>query len=192
MSHTEELSGVLFSKERIADRVSALALEINRLYAGQPLVVICVLKGAFMFFSDLVRRITLRPRLDFVRIASYGHSTRQGERIFFTKDVELPLQGEHVLVVEDVVDTGRSMDLLLRQLGARGASSLRLAALVDKSERREVDVKVDFVGFPLSEGFIVGYGLDYAEKYRELPEIHLLAPGEDVLEARFYKNIRLC
>jgi hypoxanthine phosphoribosyltransferase len=170
----ERLSEPVFKRERIAERVGTLAEEINRLYDGKSLVVVCVLKGAFMFFSDLVRQLNLRPRLDFVRLASYGSRTGRKEHIFFTKDVELPLDGQHVLVVEDIVDTGHSMDFLFKHLAAKGAESLRLCALVDKFERREVDVKVDFVGFPLTQGFIVGYGLDYAEKYRELPEIHIL------------------
>ena len=177
MNHEPRLSGVLFSREQIAARVGTLAREIDYFYAGQALVIICVLKGGFMFFSDLIRQITLSPRLDFVRIASYGHKTSRDERIYFTKDVELPLRGEHVLIVEDIVDTGRSMDFLFRQFEARGALSLRLAALVDKFERREVDIKVDFAGFSVSKGFVVGYGMDYAEKYRELPEIHLLTLG---------------
>ena len=174
MIGVERLSEPVFSRERIAERVGVLAEEINRVYAGKYLVVICVLKGAFMFFSDLVRQLNLHPRLDFVRLTSYADRTDRKEQIFFTKDVELPLDGQHVLVVEDIVDTGHSMDFLFKQLAARGAESLRLCALVDKFERREVDVKDDFVGFSLTQGFIVGYGLDYAEKYRELPEIHIL------------------
>ncbi|MCL1890217.1 MAG: hypoxanthine phosphoribosyltransferase [Desulfovibrionaceae bacterium] len=164
----------LFSREAIASRVVELAEEINGVYAGQRLVVICVLKGAFIFFSDLVRQIRLETCLDFVRIASYGRKKDRDGRIFFTKDVELSLNGEHVLVVEDIVDTGHSMDFLFKQLAARGAASLRLAALVDKSERRERSVVVDWAGFSITSGFIVGYGLDYAEKYRELPDIRLL------------------
>jgi hypoxanthine phosphoribosyltransferase len=174
MSREEKFSRILFSPLQIEERVKALAEDINLQYRGKNLTIICVLKGAFMFFADLVRYITLHPRLDFVRIASYGNNISREERIYFTKDVELSLAGQHVLVVEDIVDTGRSMDFLFRQLAARGALSLRLCALVDKFERREVDMKVDFVGFSIPEGFIVGYGLDYAEKYREFPEIRLL------------------
>ena len=170
----EILSDIVYSEAQVQERIRALAAEINRQYEGEDLVVICVLKGAFMFFSDLVKHITVRPRLDFVRIASYGNKTSSEERVYFTKDVELPLKDQHVLVVEDVVDTGRSMEFLYGQLCARGAKSIKLCALVDKSERRAVDIKVDFAGFKLAEGFIVGYGLDYAERYRELPEIRIL------------------
>lgn len=170
----ENLSEVVYSEEQIDARIRELAAQINRDYAGKELVVVGVLKGAFMFFSDLVKRINLRPKLDFVRIASYGNNMSSDERVYFTKDVELPLQDKHVLIVEDVVDTGRSMEFLFGQLAARGAASIKLCALVDKYERRTVDIKVDYIGFKLDEGFIVGYGLDYAEKYRELPEIRIL------------------
>ena len=141
----------LISEEAIQTRVKEMAGEISTLYKDEPLVVVCVLKGAFMFFSDLVRHLTCKPELDFVRLAS---------------------EGKHVLIVEDIVDTGHSMDFLYRQFQARGARSLRLAVLVDKNERREVPVTSHFVGFALPSGFVVGYGLDYAESYRELPAIY--------------------
>lgn len=161
----------LITEEAIQQRVDEIAKEINELYAGEPLVVVCVLKGAFMFFSDLVKRLTGRPELDFVRLASYGGQT-SSTTISFTKDVELHLEGKHVLIVEDIIDTGHSMDFLFRQLAARGARSLRLAVLVDKHERRIVPVTAHFVGFSVPGGFLVGYGLDCAEQYRELPALY--------------------
>jgi hypoxanthine phosphoribosyltransferase len=166
---------VLFSEEDIAQRIRELAENIDRFYAGKPLVMVCVLKGAFMFFSDLVKQVTLRPEIDFVRVASYGGSTVSSGSLHLTKDVEISLTDKHVLLVEDVVDSGRTADFLFRLMSARGAKSLRLAALIDKIERREVDVAVDFLGFPLASGFIVGYGLDYAEQFRGLPAIYLAA-----------------
>lgn len=165
-----------FSPAVIDERVRALAAQINELYAGEPLVMICVLKGAFMFFSDLVKHITVEPEIDFVRVASYGAGDTSSGTVSFTKDVEIPLEGKHVVIVEDIVDSGRTMDFLLRQMRARGANSLRVAALVDKVERRTVDVQVDFAGFSISAGFIVGYGLDYAERFRELPGIYTVDP----------------
>lgn len=162
----------LFTEEQIKARLDDIAAQINTLYAGEPLVVVCVLKGGFMFFSDIVKRLTCKPELDFVRLASYGQGTASTKAINFTKDVEIPLEGKHVLIVEDIVDTGHSMDFLLRQLAARGARSLRLAVLLDKHERREVPVTPHFVGFTLPAGFVVGYGLDYAELYRELPALY--------------------
>lgn len=173
---TKETFTAVYSEEQIATRVAELATEINTLYAGQPLVVICVLKGAFMFFTDLVRHLTVEPELDFVRLASYGSKQERGEHISFTKDIEVSIEGKHVLVVEDIIDTGHTMDFLFRQLAARGSKSLRLATLIDKSERRAVPIRADFVGFHLPKGFIVGYGLDYAERYRELGGIYEMSP----------------
>lgn len=162
----------VYSAEDIARRVGELGAAINAEYAGKPLVVVCILKGAFMFFSDLVRELTVGPEVDFVRLASYGDGMRTSRSVSFTKDVELSLRDKHVLLVEDVVDSGHTIDFLLRQLKARGAASIKVAVLVDKQERREMFVTPDFVGFTLREGYIVGYGLDCAEKYRELPAIY--------------------
>lgn len=162
----------LITAEQIERRVGELAGAINEVYADKQPVVICVLKGAFMFFSDLLKHVTVRPEIDFVRLASYGQSDVSSGTVSFSKDVELPLAGKDVLLVEDVVDSGVTMDFLLGQMRARGVNSLRVAALVDKVERREVNVPVDFAGFSISSGFIVGYGLDYAERYRELPAIY--------------------
>ena len=169
---------LLYDKESIQQRVKELAAEIDTLYKDEPLVIICVLKGAFMFFSDLVRYLTISPEVDFVRLASYGKGTESSQNIAFTKDVETSLTGKHVLIVEDIIDTGYSMDFLLRQLAARGAQSLRLAVLVDKQQRRRVPVSPHFIGFALPAGFIVGYGLDYAERFRTLPAIYEI-PSED-------------
>ena len=164
---------------RIARRLDELAAELNEAYRDRSLVVVCVLKGGIMFFSDLVRRLNCQPELDFVRLASYGDGTSPQDQIILTKDVDLSLQGKHVLVVEDIMDTGRSMEFLLRHLASKGAASLRLAVLVDKQERREVAVHPDIVGFSVPSGFLIGYGLDYAEKYRELPAVYELIPAED-------------
>ena len=167
----------VYDADRIQTRVAELAAEISALYDGEDLVIVCVLKGGFMFFSDLARRIEgPQVEVDFVRLASYGRSTTSSNTISFVKDVELSLAGKHVLVVEDIIDTGHTMDFLLRQFAAREVKSLRLAAMVDKQERREVPVNADFTGFALSGGFIVGYGLDYAERYRELPAIFEVIP----------------
>jgi len=167
----------IYAADQIQTRVAELAAEISALYDGEDLAVVCVLKGGFMFFSDLIRRLEgPRVEVDFVRLASYGRSTASSGAVSFVKDVELSLAGKHALVVEDIIDTGHTMDFLLRQFAARGAKSLRLAAMVDKRERREVPVNADFTGFALSGGFIVGYGLDYAERYRELPAIFEVIP----------------
>jgi len=170
---------LIYGEEQIQARVAEMATEINALYDGEDFVVVCVLKGAFMFFSDLTRRLQgPQVEVDFVRLASYGKSTTSSRTVSFVKDIELSLAGKHVLIVDDIIDTGRSMDFLLRQFAARGAQSLHLAVMVDKQERREVPVHVGFTGFSLPEGFIVGYGMDYAEHYRALPGIYAIIPEE--------------
>jgi len=171
----EKLSAPIITREAIDARLGTLAAEIDAAYRGQPLVLVCVLKGAFIFFADLARRLTVCPEVDFVRVASYGQTSESSRDIRFTKDMEISIEGKHVLLVDDIVDSGHTMEFLKGQFAVRGAASLRVAALVDKAARREAQVQVDFAGFPLEDGFIVGYGLDYAEKYRTLPAIHELA-----------------
>ncbi len=158
----------------IAARVREMATQINAIYAGTPLLVIAVLKGAFIFCADLVRELNMPLEVDFIRLSSYGRATQSSETVQLGKDVESSLTGRHVLIVEDIVDTGLSMAFLRKELEARGAASIRLAAFVDKPERRQVPMHVDFTGFVVPSGFVVGYGLDYAEKYRELPGIYVL------------------
>ena len=164
----------LISPESIAKRVDELARRINEDYRGKDPVVLCVLNGAFMFFADLVRKLKVEPRVDFVRLSSYGKSDTSSGSIAFVKDAELPLAGKDVLIVEDIVDTGLTMDFLVREIRSRGVNSLRIAALVDKVERRTVDLTVDYVGFTIPSGFIVGYGLDYVGRFRELPGIYVV------------------
>ena len=168
----KETFNLIISEESIASRVKELAQEINGLYKDEPVVALCVLKGAFMFFSDLMRNLSITPEIDFIRLASYGMGTENTQAISFTKDAEISLQGKHVLIIEDIIYTGYTMSFLLGQLAARGAKSLRLVVLIDKQERRKVSVSADFVGFTVPEGFLVGYGIDYAEKYRTLPAIY--------------------
>ncbi len=164
----------LYTAADIDASVRAMAARINACYAGEPVLLVGVLKGAFIFCADLARQLTMPLEVDFVRLASYGTATSGDQEIKFTKDVETSLAGKHVLIVEDIVDTGRSMAFLRAQFASRGAKSVRLAAFVDKPERREVPVNADFTGFHIASGFIVGYGLDYAEHYRELPGLHIL------------------
>ncbi|MBQ3059402.1 MAG: hypoxanthine phosphoribosyltransferase [Desulfovibrio sp.] len=168
---------VVFSAEQIAARVREVAAQVDACYGEETLVVVCVLKGGFVFFSDLVRCLQNRNvELDFVRLASYGKSDVSSGHVIFSKDVESDISGKHVLIVEDIVDSGRSMRFLLDQFAARRPRSLRLATLVDKHERRQNTVKADFIGFSLERGFIVGYGLDYAERFRALPGVYEIIP----------------
>ncbi len=169
----------LIDAASIQRRVAGLAREITARYAGEPFLAVCVLKGAFIFFADLVRQFPESPEVDFVRLASYGAGTSPGASIRFTKDLEADIAGRHVLLVEDIVDTGHSLRFLVDELTRRGPLSVRICALVDKHERREAALDVDFVGFRVESGFIVGYGMDFAEQHRCLNEICELSP-EDV------------
>lgn len=161
----------VFSEQEIQNRVKVLGKEISQVYKDEPLVLICVLKGAFLFFSDLVRNISCPHEIDFVRLASYGSSDKSSKSIAFTKDIEINVENKHVLIVEDIIDTGFTMEFLLKQLSVRKAKSVKIAALLSKKARREKAIPIDFVGFYIQDGFLVGYGLDYAEKYRYLPNI---------------------
>jgi hypoxanthine phosphoribosyltransferase len=162
------------SSETIQQRVRELADEINEKYKGKDVVCVCVLKGAYVFFSDVVRLLDMRPVVDFIRLSSYGNSSNTSGKILFSKDLEIDITDKHVIVFEDIVDTGRSMEFLMAVLKKRGPASVRICALLKKDERSEVNVHVDYCGFPLTKGFVVGYGLDYAERYRELPGVYEL------------------
>ncbi len=165
---------LVFHQDVIARRIRELGREISDRYGEEPLVCICVLKGAFVFFADLMRSLTINPELDFVRLASYAGGTSREGKMIFSKDIEVSVKDKHVLIVEDIVDTGHSMEYLTKVLKVRNPRSIAIAALIDKNERREVEVTVDFPGFALEKGFIVGYGLDYDERCRCLEGIYEL------------------
>ena len=164
----------VLSPAAISQRVQEMAAAIDESCHGENMVAVCVLKGAFPFFNDLVRAMKSEVMIDFVRLASYGNGTSSSARVQITKDVEISLKGRDVLIVEDIVDSGRSMDFLIKHFSGKGAKSIQLATLIDKKERREFDVSCDYVGFEIQTGFIVGYGLDYAELYRTLPGVYEL------------------
>ena len=169
---------VLFSQETIQARIKELGAEITRDYAGRNPLLIGVLKGACFFLSDLMRAIDTRLSLEFMAISSYGSSTRTSGEVRIMKDLDVPIEGRHILVVEDIVDTGLTLSYLLANLHARGAASVKLAALLDKYERRQKEVKIDYLGFQIPDEFVVGYGLDFAERYRNLPFIAVLKNPE--------------
>ena len=160
------------SAEEIAERVQALGQEISSTSTAD-LLVIGILNGAFIFTADLIRAITTPLEVDFIRVASYGNNTSSGE-IRLLKDLELPISGKNVLLVEDIVDTGNTINWLAEHLKDREAASIKLCALIDKRERRQKEVRIDYCGFQVEEGFLVGYGLDHAEQYRHLPDIYSL------------------
>ena len=167
---------VLFSEEQIRARIAELGAQITRDYAGLNPLLIGVLKGACFFLSDLMRAIDTQLAIEFMAISSYGSSTRTSGEVRIMKDLAVPIEGRDILVVEDIVDTGLTLTYLLANLHARGAASVKLAALLDKFERREKEVQIDYLGFKIPDKFVVGYGLDYAERYRNLPFIAVLNP----------------
>jgi hypoxanthine phosphoribosyltransferase len=170
-------SEILFSRDEIAARVRELGRMISEDYTGRPLVLVGILNGAFIFLADLVREISLDLEVDFLRVASYGGSTDSSGTLRFSKDIELDIRGKDVLLVEDIIDTGRTMAALQEMLGARKAASVRSCILIDKRERREKEIAADYVGFVCQEGFLVGYGLDHAEQHRQHPEIRRIIQG---------------
>ncbi len=151
-----------------------LASEISTDYRGKRPLLIGVLKGAFVFLADLIRHLTIPVEVDFVRLSSYGSGMVSSGRIRVTKELESEIEGRDVLIVEDIVDTGLSLRYLVDDLRSRRPATLRICTLVDKKARRQVEVEVDYVGFEIEEGFIVGYGIDYDERYRELPAIYVV------------------
>ncbi len=165
---------VLYSREAIRERVYELGEEVSRTYEGRDLVAIGVLKGAFMFMADLIRALRIPCRIDFVRLASYGAGTETSGRIELTKDIEIDVAGKDVLVVEDIVDTGLTLTYLVESLRSRNPRSLKVCAFIDKRLRRKVPFEADFVGFTMDDGFVVGYGLDFDEQGRFLPDVCIL------------------
>lgn len=179
------VSRVLFSQEAIQQRVQKLGRKIAEDYGvrgesrdtqKRPLVLVCVLRGAFMLLADLARQIPIPVQYDFICVSSYGNGTSPGA-VRFVKDLDLPIRGRDVIIIEDIVDTGNTLDYLLRVFSARKPASVKVCALIDKPVRRVVEVNVDYAGFTLkSDEFVIGYGMDYAELYRNLPYIGILDP----------------
>ena len=165
---------VLYSEEQIQNRIKEIGAEITRDYAGRNPLLIGVLKGACFFLSDLLRAIDTQLSIEFMAISSYGSSTRTSGEVRILKDLDVAVEGRDIIVVEDIVDTGLTLSYLLANLKSRGAATVKLVALLDKFERREREVKIDYLGFQIPDHFVVGYGLDFAERYRNLPFIAVL------------------
>ncbi len=162
---------VLLTEKEVDDRIQSIGDQISRDYAGRQVHLICVLKGGSFFMCELAKRITVPVSLDFMSVSSYGSATKSSGVVKIVKDLDESLKDKHVLVVEDIVDSGRTLSYLLEMLKDRGPASLRLCTLLDKPERRIVDIKVDYTGFQIPDEFVVGYGLDYDQRYRNLPYI---------------------
>ncbi|MEW6427989.1 MAG: hypoxanthine phosphoribosyltransferase [Thermodesulfobacteriota bacterium] len=169
---------LILSEEVIRARLRALGGQISGDYRGKTPVVIGILKGAFIFVADLVRQLSVEVEVDFIRVASYGDATSSSGRCTISKPAEIPLAGRDVLLVEDIVDTGNTLDFLRETLAAAGAASVRTCVFIDKAERRCRQVAIDYAAFTVEGGFLVGYGLDRAERQRHLPAVYALA-GEE-------------
>jgi hypoxanthine phosphoribosyltransferase len=166
------------SPERISARIEEMAREISRDYAGRVPILVGILKGSVFFLSDLVRRLTCDHEIDFISISSYGHSTESSGIVRLMKDLETDVSGRDLLIVEDIVDTGISLDYIRRNLLSRAPKSLAVCTLLDKKERRQMDAPLDYVGFQIPNEFVVGYGLDFAERFRHLSGVAVLEPGD--------------
>ena len=162
---------VLVSEEKIVKRIMELGAKISEDYAGKSVHLICVLKGGAPFMCELAKRITVPVSMDFMSVRSYGNNTSSSGIVKIAKDLDEPLEGKDVLIVEDIIDSGRTLYYLMQLLEKRKPASMKICTLLDKPERRERDVKVEYTGFNIPDKFVVGYGLDYAQKYRNLPYI---------------------
>ena len=174
-----ETISVMIPEEEVDARISEIGAMISKDYEGKVVHLICVLRGGSFFMCELAKRITVPVTLDFMSVSSYGMDTKSSGVVKIVKDLDDPIKDKDVIVVEDVVDSGRTLSYLLEMLKARGPRSLRLCTLLDKPSRRVMDVKVDYTGFEIPDEFVVGYGLDYAQKYRNLPYIGIVHPDED-------------
>ena len=167
---------ILIDEERLQERVRELGRELSADYAGRELLLVGVLKGAVFFMADLMRALTVPCEIDFMAISSYGASTDSSGVVRILKDLDINIEGRHVLVVEDIIDSGLTLSYLLRNLESREPASLEICSLLTKPGRREIDVPVRYVGFEIPNKFVIGYGLDFAERYRNLPYVGVLHP----------------
>lgn len=168
----------LIGEEKLQTRIKELGSKISTDYRGKDLLLLCILKGGVMFLTDLMRNLTIPHEIDFLAVSSYGRQVRESTGVVrITKDLDEPIIDRHVLIVEDIIDTGHTLAYITRNLSTRNPASLKICTLLDKAERREVDIPVDYTGFIIPDKFVFGYGLDLDEKFRELPFIGVVNPG---------------
>lgn len=167
----EHKISVMHSEEEVAKRIKEIAAQVDEDFKGEEVHLICILKGSIFFTAELAKRINLSVTLDFMSVSSYGDGTESSGRVRIVKDLDEHIEGKNVIVVEDIIDSGRTLSFLLEMLSARNPKSLKLCTLLNKPERRVVDIPVDYIGFDIPDKFVVGYGMDYAQKYRTLPYI---------------------
>ncbi len=171
-----DIAKVLISEQELAEKVKELGAQISRDYEGKDLMMVSVLKGSVVFMADLMRAITINASIDFMSVSSYGSGTKTTGVVRIIKDLNDDLNGKDILIVEDILDSGMTLSYLTKHILGKGASSIKIATLLDKPERRKVDVYPDYKGFVVPDEFVVGYGLDYDEKYRNLPYVGVLKP----------------
>jgi hypoxanthine phosphoribosyltransferase len=177
MSMFDDIEKVLISEAELQTRIAELASEMNALYSDVDLpILVCILKGAFLFLADLTRHLNFRHEIDFMEISSYGRGTTSKGSVRILLDLASDIQGRHIIIVEDIVDTGNTLTYILRNFAARNPISVRVATLLSKPSRRKVQVPVDFIGFEVPDEFVMGYGLDFAQQYRNVPYIGVLKP----------------
>lgn len=167
---------VLISEEELQKRIRELAEKISQDYAGEDIFLLCILKGGLMFLADLSKHITVPVTMDFIGISSYGNATTSSGVVRIVKDLEESIEGKHVLIVEDIIDSGLTLSYLINSLSIRKPASIKICTLLDKQVNRKVDIAVDYVGFTVPNEFLVGYGLDFQEYYRNIPYIFILNP----------------
>ena len=175
----ERIKKVLISEEAVKDRVKAIAREISEDYKGKTVTLICILSGASIFFADLVRELDLDVRFEFMSVSSYGAGTVSSGEVKILKDVNHPIAGKDVIIVEDIIDSGCTLSYLKRVLEQRAPASIKICTILDKPSRRKVEFKGDYVGFEIPDEFVIGYGLDYDGKYRNLKDVCVLELTED-------------
>lgn len=167
---------ILISQEEIEQRVQELGAEITADYQGNELLLLCILKGGIMFLADLSKHIDVPAAMDFIGISSYGNQTQSSGVVRITKDLEQSIEGKHVLIIEDIIDSGLTLSYLINNLSSRKPASIKICTLLNKEENRQVDINVDYTGFNIPNQFVVGYGLDFQELYRNIPYIFVLNP----------------
>jgi hypoxanthine phosphoribosyltransferase len=165
---------VLYTADEIAEKVAELGDRISLAYQGSEVFIVCILKGGFMFMSDLVRRINIPVKIDFARLSSYGNADSPMADVMIVDDIHEAISGKNVLIVDDIMDTGNSLLAFKKHLEEKGPASVMICTMIDKAQRREASLSPDYYGFRITEGFVVGYGLDFAENYRALPQLYVL------------------
>ncbi len=173
----QDLETILISKEDLQNRINEIAKQLDEEYKDKNPLMVCILKGAVMFFSDLTRAMTIPLAIDFMSLSSYGSGTRSSGEVKMIKDLDSKIEGRDVIIVEDIMDSGYTLTYLKKVLASRMPNSIKICCLLDKPSRREVDIQPDYVCFEVENQFVVGYGLDYDQKYRNLPEIGVLQPS---------------